>query len=485
MSTSHERPGASVDDRRPLWQWSASEIVEATTSRSVSAGEVVKAVLQRLDETNGSLNAVTLRVDDEALARAAALDRVLVRGEEPGPLHGVPVTLKDNVDVAGQRTPNGLPARAGAVAARDSPVTRLLHEAGAVLVGRTNTPEVSMRPTTDNPLYGLTVNPWDTAVSSGGSSGGAAAAVAAGVCAIGHGSDIAGSIRIPALHCGVVGLKPTQGRIPAFVPSLSAERPTMAALMAVQGPLARTVEDVPLALRVLAAPDPRDPWWVPAPLAGPPVPRRAVVVRDIGGDTSTGSVAAALDRAAAALRSAGWEVRDVPEAETPGVVEPARLAFRLLMTDLDQELSPVVADLGSAEMQAYWRDLLHLEPALATVPQYVAALARRSTLMRQWSLLLDEWPLVVLPQMTRPLLRVGEDVASTEQTHAVWRTLWPSIAVNLLGLPSLLVPTGLDVGGLPTGVQLVAARFREDVCLSAGRDVEAAWPPLGPLLWRR
>jgi amidase len=178
-------------------------------------------------------------------------------------------------------------------------------------------------------------------------------------------------------------------------------------------------------------------------------------------------------------------VRDLSEAETPGLVEPARLAFRLLMTDLDQELSPVIADLGSAQMQAYWRDLLTLEPALRTVPDYVAALARRTTLIRQWSLLLEEWPLVVLPQMTGPLITVGEDVASTDQTHAVWRRLWPSIAINLLGLPSLLAPTGLDDAGLPTGVQLVAARFREDACLSAGRDVEAALPPLGARLWQR
>ena len=469
---------------RPLWQWSATEIVGATTSRTISAREVVDAVLRRIEDTP-HLNAVTLRVDDEARAHAAALDEALAGGDEPGPLHGVPITLKDNVDVAGQRTPNGLRARADNVASQDSPVTRALREAGAVLVGRTNTPEVSMRPTTDNPLYGLTLNPWDAAISSGGSSGGAGSAVASGLCAIGHGTDIAGSVRIPALHCGVAGLKPTHGRIPAFVPSLKAERPTVAALLAVQGPLARTVDDVALALHVMSAGDPRDPWWVPAPLSGPPVARRAAVVRDVDGDPVTGSVATALDRAAEALRAAGWEVQDLSEAETPGIVEPARLAFRLLMTDLDQELSPVVADLGSPQMQAYWRDLLTLEPALRAVPDYVAALARRTTLIRQWSLLLEQWPLVVLPQMTGPLITVGEDVASTERTHAVWRRLWPSIAINLLGLPSLLAPTELDDDGLPTGVQLVAARFREDVCLSAGRDVEAALPPLGATLWQR
>lgn len=465
-----------------LWQWSAARVAAATAAKVVSASEVTEAVLARIAAVNPGLNAVTLHLDDDARRRARDLDAALARGEQPGPLHGVPITIKDNVDVAGQRTPNGLPARAGAVAAEDSPVTRALREAGAVLVGRTNTPEVSMRPTTDNPLFGLTRNPWDASVSSGGSSGGAGAA---GMGAIGHGSDIAGSIRIPALHCGVAGLKPTFGRVPAYVPGLAAERPTVAALMAVQGPLARTVEDLELALTAMSAPDARDPWSVPAPLAGPPAERIAVVVRHVGAQVSTPGVVAAVDRAAQALRAAGWQVRDVDEAATPGVAEPARLAFRLLMTDLDHELTPVVRAAGSATMQAYWQQLLTVEEPLHTIPEYLDALARRTTLLRAWSVFLQRCPLVVLPQMTGPLLTVGQDVRSAADTHAVWDGLRPSIAVNLLGLPAVLAPTGLDEQGLPTGVQLVAGRFREDVCLAAARDVEAAWPPLAPQLWQR
>jgi amidase len=170
---------------RPLWQWSATEVVAATTAGQVSCAEVARSVVDRMREANPRLNAVTLDLGDDAVACAAALDDAHARGAEPGPLHGVPVTIKDNVDVRGQRTPNGLPGLAGLIAPDDSPVTRNLLSAGAVLVGRTNTPEVSMRPTTNNPLYGLTLNPWDVRVSSGGSSGGAGVAVLAGFCAIG------------------------------------------------------------------------------------------------------------------------------------------------------------------------------------------------------------------------------------------------------------------------------------------------------------
>ena len=177
------------------------------------------------------------------------------------------------VGPARQRTPNGLPGWANLIAPADSPVTANLRSAGAVIVGRTNTPEISMRPTTNNPLYGLTHNPWDDATSCGGSSGGAGSAVASGMGALGHGNDIGGSVRIPALHCGVPAIKPTQGRVPAYLPSGLAERTTIATLMSVQGVLARSVADVRAGLAAMAARDVRDPWWVPAPLEGPPVPR--------------------------------------------------------------------------------------------------------------------------------------------------------------------------------------------------------------------
>jgi amidase len=171
------------------------------------------------------------------------------------------VTIKVNIDQEGQATTNGLPAFANLIAPGDSPVVRNLRRAGAIIVGRTNTPEVSMRATTVNPLHGRTWNPWHSDASPGGSSGGAGAAAAAGFGPIHHGNDIGGSLRFPAFANGVATIKPTQGRIPAFNPSATAERGLLSQLTSVQGAIARTVADVRLATRVMAGADPRDPWW--------------------------------------------------------------------------------------------------------------------------------------------------------------------------------------------------------------------------------
>jgi len=466
---------------RPLWQWSATEVVAATTGKEVRCSEVAESVVARMREVNPHLNAITLDLGDDALAAAAALDEALARGEAPGALHGVPLTIKDNVDVKGQRTPNGLPALAGVIAPDDSPVTRNLLGAGGVLVGRTNTPELSMRAHTDNPLYGPTLNPWDDALSPGGSSGGAGASVASGMGAIGHGNDIAGSVRIPSLHCGVVGLKPTQGRIPAYLPSGTGERPTVPVLMFVQGPLARTVADLRLALEVMARPDHRDPWWVPAVLAGPPVPRRAGVVRELPGTTIHPTVARSLDDAAAALAADGWEVVDAP---FPHFEEVADLGFRLLLTDLDLQLGPVVDTLVSEDMRRNWQALREAGEPFTSVPGYVEALARRTGLIRSWLAALQETPILVAPLMTGGTIEAGQDVRSVADADAVWRSLRPSYSVNFLGLPAALAPTGL-ADGRPTGVQLIGSRYREDVCLDAAESVERATGPLTDLLWSR
>jgi amidase len=307
--------------------------------------------------------------------------------------------------------------------------------------------------------------------------------------ALGHGNDIGGSLRIPALHNGIPGIKPTQGRVPAYVPSAAVERSTVAALMSVQGVLARDVADVRLGLAAMSARDARDPWWVPAPLLGPPVPRRAAVLRTVDGDETSPDVLAALDRAAAALAAGGYEVVEVTEAATPGLGVVADLAFRLLMADLNHQLLPVLQRLGSDEMLEYWSVVADLGEPYADLGEHVDDLARRTTLLREWLLWLERTPVLVVPELQGGLLAVDEDVRSPEDTRRVWRSLRPSIAVNLLGLPAVLAPTGLDPAGgddgLPTGVQLVTSRFREDVALDAAQAIEDVIGPLAQRLWAR
>ncbi|MFN3292804.1 MAG: amidase, partial [Gemmobacter sp.] len=260
----------------PLWSLTAAEIARGIAERRFGAREVVAAALARLDAVNPSLNAVVQRMDAEALAAADALDAALARGTPPGALAGVPVTVKVNIDLAGQATTNGLRLQAGLIAAEDSPPVANLRRAGAIIIGRTNTPAFSLRWFTRNSLHGATRNPRDPGLTPGGSSGGAGASVAAGIGALAHGTDIAGSIRYPAYACGVHGLRPSLGRVPAFN-ATQGDRLIGGQLMAVSGPLARSVEDLALGLAALSAPDLRDPWWQPKPLQGAPAPARVAL----------------------------------------------------------------------------------------------------------------------------------------------------------------------------------------------------------------
>src|SRR5271168_2663185 len=267
------------------------------------------SVVDRIRSLNPKLNAIVVDLTGEALAQAAAADRKLQTLDEPGPLFGVPITIKVNVDQQGQATTNGFPAFANVIAPADAPIVRNLRRAGAIIVGRTNTPELSMRATTVNPLHGRTWNPWHPDASPGGSSGGAGAAAAAGFGPIHHGNDIGGSLRFPAFANGVATIKPTQGRIPAFNPSATSERGLLAQLTSVQGAIARTVADVRLATRVMAGGDSRDPWWVPAPFEGEPVERpiRVAVTHNSHGYPIHPGISQLIDRSAGYLCDAGYE----------------------------------------------------------------------------------------------------------------------------------------------------------------------------------
>src|SRR5664279_1573741 len=289
-----------------IWRWSASRIAAAIRRRDISARETLESCLGRMAAVNTKLNAVT--VDLSAAAREAAdrADAAVARGDELGALHGVPVTIKENVDQEGCATTNGVVGFQGIIAREDSPVVAHWKRAGAVILGRTNTPAFSFRLDTVNDLRGRTFSPWSQTHTPGGSSGGAASSVAAGITPLAHGNDIAGSVRFPAYCCGIAGIRPSFGRVPAYNPTQTAERSMSSQLMSVQGPLARSVADVRLGLAAMSARDPRDPWWTLAPLEWPELPRpiRVAVVteaHDLAGARLHPSVARALEQAAAAL----------------------------------------------------------------------------------------------------------------------------------------------------------------------------------------
>src|SRR6201991_2305986 len=276
-----------------LWRLSAADLASLVQAKKVSAMDAATAALARLDAVNPKINAVVDHRPEDVLAQAGAIDAVIARGEAAGPLAGVPVTVKVNIDQQGFATTNGLKLQRDVIAKTNSPVIDNLRKAGAVILGRTNCPAFSYRWFTTNLLYGDTRNPRDPSLTPGGSSGGAGASVAAGIGHIAHGTDIAGSIRYPAYACGVHGLRPTVGRIAAYNQALP-ERIISGQITAVSGPLARTINDIRLGLAAMAQPDMRDPWWVPAPLEGPAREKRAAMCLRPDGLAITGDVEAAV-----------------------------------------------------------------------------------------------------------------------------------------------------------------------------------------------
>jgi amidase len=414
-------------------------------------------------------------VDLSASARIAAdeADAAVARGDVLAPLHGVPVTIKENVDQAGCATTHGVVAFRDLVAAEDSPVVANFRAAGAVIIGRTNTPAFSLRLDTDNDLRGRTWNPWSRDHTPGGSSGGAASSVAAGITPIGHGNDIAGSVRYPAYACGLVGLRPSFGRVPAHNPSAAGERSLSAQILSVQGPLARNVADVALALGAMSLGDVRDPWWVPAPLAGAP-PREPIQVAvvtepdDLAGARLHPTVADALSRAADSLADAGYEIVD---ARTPGFTRAMELWFAMQMPELQTLLQPTIEKFGDDGIRRAMHLMLEVYPVSEGLG-YMTALAERARVVREWNCFLEQVPLVLAPVCSEPVYKRGFDLESRERTAGLWRECVTLTAVPVLGLPALAVPTGI-VDGLPTGVQILAARFREDLCLAAGAAIEA------------
>ena len=315
-----------------IWQLSATELARRIARRELSAAEVVNAHLARIEAVNPALNAVVRVLADEARDAAVVADRRLAAGEAVGPLHGVPCTVKENIDMAGLPTTWGVAALANAVVPADAPVVERMRAAGAIPIGRTNLPDMALRIHTVSSLHGLTRNPWHPGRTAGGSSGGEGAALASGMSPIGLGNDIGGSLRNPANACGIASIRPSAGRVPdaGYLPA--EDRLLAVQLMNVQGPMARRVADVRLGLRVLMGAHPRDPWSIDAPFDGPPVSRpiRVAVLAEPPGGSTHPTVGATVRRAAQALADAGYAVE---EACPPRYEDAVSCWARLILGD--------------------------------------------------------------------------------------------------------------------------------------------------------
>jgi amidase len=469
---------------RPLWQHSATDLASLTRSGAVSAEEAVAAAVERMRAVNPALNAVVVDLGDTALEQARRLDAARAAGEDPGPLHGVPVTIKINVDQTGEATSNGLPALKHLIAPSDAPVVANLVRAGAVVIGRTNTPEFSFRAETDNPLHGATHNPWGRHISPGGSSGGAGSAVMAGMGALAHGNDIGGSLRFPAMANGAVTVKPGLGRVPAWNPSQKAERGMLAQSMSVQGLIARTARDLHLAMPALIAPDSRDPYHVPLPWRGDALdgPMRVGWTAEAPGGSVHPEIIAALNTARDALRDAGHQVEEI---EPPDLLATGEEGYRALMTEVRSLMGADVEAYGSETLRAIFVEYFRQFPPYDH-DEYLAVIARRSHRARRWARLTDDYPLVLTPFLPTPIFRPGRDGEGAEGVREVLGHAHWSFTMNFIGQPAGYISThvaDLSQGPVPVGVQIVGRRWREDLIVDAMAAIEARTGPLCDRLW--
>jgi aspartyl-tRNA(Asn)/glutamyl-tRNA(Gln) amidotransferase subunit A len=454
----------------------ATELAARIRTREISPVEAVRAHLERIERANPQLNAVVTLIPD-AEERARAAEAAVARGDPLGPLHGVPYTIKDAFDTVGIRTTRGSRLFADHVPERDATVVARLGAAGAIPLGKTNVPDLLLWAETDNLVFGRTSNPWNAELTAGGSSGGEAAAIAAGLSPLGVGSDLAGSIRLPAHYCGVVGLKPTHGLVP-----LTGHWPeTLLGFMHV-GFLARTVQDVALALSVAAGPDGEDWHAVPVPPPRPPraaeafEPLRVGVLAHRGFGAVDEEAAETTRRAASALAELGCAVE---EATIPGL---ERNDWNLLTIILFGAGGAPYLD----EVIAGRHDELHpvlrrrLANRITSLDDYVAAEGAVEELRRDLAAFFTRHDLLLCP--TAPIAahpHNATEVSIAGETFVPRTVMRMTSPFNLSGSPALTLPFALGADGLPIGVQLVGDRFDDGAVLRAGVALEQArgpWP---------
>ena len=456
-----------------IYYQSAVSMTEALKRREVSSRELTEAHLARIREVNPSINAVVLVDADGALATADERDRESAQSQSRGPLHGLPITIKDSLETVGLVTTAGTEGRAGCVPDTDATVVARLKGAGVVLLGKSNTPELTMTWESENRVYGRTNNPYDLSRSPSGSSGGAAAIIASGGSPLDMGSDSAGSIRMPAHYCGIAGLKPTQGRVSraGHVPphGMGATGPLNQI-----GPMARYVDDLWLSLPVISGVDGRDPAIVPMPLSGPESVDlhglRCVYFTGLGDVQPDQATIEAVEDAARVLRESGV---DVKEGEVPGMARVSALCDRVSAADGYAWLRRQLDRAGSVNIDPV---LVHRVAKATPVSsaELLALLEQLDHIRGEMLAFMENCDLILSPTGSAPALPHGE-ANMDDYSDAIFTRPY-----NVTGWPGCVVRAGTSPDGLPIGVQLGAVSWREDIVLAAAAAVESGlggWQP--------
>src|SRR4051794_15609180 len=452
---------------------SATQMAQEIRLRRLSPVELVEAHLEKIARLNPRLNAF-VQVNPERVRHDALLAQdVVLRGEAVGPLHGVPISVKSSVDVAGMKVESGTRLRAGTMAAHDAPLVERLRRAGAIILGMTNTPELLMAWETDNDLYGRTNSPWDLERTPGGSSGGEAAAIACGMSAGGVGSDGGGSIRVPAHFCGICGLKPTPGRIPStghFPPSGGPF-----ALLGVVGPMARTAADLKVLFEVMQGPDDGDTCAAPVSVRWPQddeAKRLTIGYFEDDGRTPVASeIRQAVRTAADALSRAGFRV----EPFRPEGLEEARVLWKKFFVKTGGMLiGPMFAgrEQDANPMLKQFLEWSAAEPSLSG-PAVIDAWIRRDTLRAGFLQQMRKYPILLCPPAAVPAFRHGERSWTVEGKTVHYLDAWSYTEwFNLLGNPAAVVPVSHSADGLPVGVQIVGRPGEKEQVLSVALVLE-------------
>jgi amidase len=453
-----------------LWQLGALQLAHRIRTGDTSSRDVLDAHLARVDAVNPSVNAIVRRLDDEARMAADAADRAVAAGEPLGPLHGVPCTVKENIDLAGTPTTQGVPALAAAVAPIDAPTVERMRAAGAIPFARTNLPDLGLRVHTDSALHGLTRNPWNPHVTAGGSSGGEASAIASGMSPIGLGNDIGGSLRNPAHCCGIASIKPTSGVVP-IATVIPPEDPLLAAQqMLAEGPMARHVADVRAGLEAIAGRSARDPLSVPARLTdlGDGERITVAVMTDPPGGATHPEIAAAVRRAADLLSDQGHHVVEATPPEYEHVIE---LWAMLLIGDVTVT-RPLLDMVLSEDARSVLDSLISQYPD-PTLESSVELQGARYHAMRAWSTFFEQHPVLLSPTWALPAFEHGADLRGDEVVTMIRDTVRPVLPANLLGIPAAVVPCGM-AAGLPVGVQVMGDKFTDLRCLAIAEQIQQA-----------
>ena len=457
---------------------SATELVALISARAVSPVEVVEAHLRRIEQLNPALNAI-VTIAEDAIDRARVCEAALLSGNDVGPLHGLPVTVKDTIDTAGLRTTSGSRIRARHVPEHDAASVARLKAAGAIVLGKTNTPEMAVPYETDNPVFGRTNNPHNPLTTPGGSSGGEAAAIAACLSPAGLGSDLSGSIRVPAHFCGIAGLKPTAGRV-----AMDGHTPAaggVVALGASIGPMARRVEDLALLFKVLAEPTQFEAAQNGIDVLNPTALRgsRVAWYTDDGVTPVSDGIREVVQNAAKALADTGLEVIEVTP---PGISNGSQFWIDLFSRAANSEIAALYRGReieAGAQVARLLREFDHaptdfqekIEKA-ERLAQAVLERERRRAELLQW---MRTTGLILAPVGATAAFEHGaERVEVSGKSISIFRAFSYSQTCNVLGLPSVAVPAGRTANGLPIGVQVVGRPFEERTVLSAAAIIEAA-----------